>query len=724
MDDLEVAVQPPLLIEGELSQQELEALQAVVQAEQERIESEQIAALQALSGEIESMRRDAVEARISCGIEEDWLEDEEFYEGIDDANRAEEMGRRRTRKPVQGDGSGSRSNEVSNRSTVFLNITRPYVDAAAARVGDMLLPTDDKAFAIEPTPIPQLQEMVGNQTPIDVGGQQVPATDLIETYLMMAREKARKAERRIDDWVTEAGWHAEVRQVIDDCARLGSGVLKGPVPVKKRKTSWQQDANGNALIVTESWEPGVKAISPWNFFPSGGCGQNIHRGGYVFERDFITTKTLSDLKGGPGYIDKQIDKVLEAGPGRHSRDGEPYWQRDEAAEKEQFEIWYFQGTLKREQLERAGFQGNANDLVPVVIEMINGEVIKIARNPLDKGSFTYDVMVWQARYGLPWGRGVSRQIRTPQRGVNAAARALMDNAGLSSGAQIVYSDLLVPVDGSYRLAPLKGWKLKSGGDIREAEKAMSAITIPSMQVELLNIVNFYMKMAEDVTGLPMLLQGQQGKAPETVGGMTMLANNAAGVLRRIAKLFDDRLTEPCISRFYEWLMQYGPEDDEKGDYCIRARGSSALVERDIQNQQIVQLVALSKDPAYGLSPARTMEEFLKSQRFDPKRFQLSDEEKRAAQQQPPPKDPRVEVAEINAQKDLQVAQINAQSRLQAGNEELKVRRELELAKFAEERGLTLEKTRAQLLKIINDNRLKRDLFVAERAVKQEFGSGL
>jgi hypothetical protein len=79
-------------------------------------------------------------------------------------------------------------------------------------------------------------------------------------------------------------------------------------------------------------------------------------------------------------------------------------------------------------------------------------------------------------------------------------------------------------------------------------------------------------MAEDVTGLPQIMQGQQGQAPETVGGMQILQNNAGTVLRRIAKTYDDRITEPHVRRYYEWLMTYG-DDAEKGDFQIDARGS-------------------------------------------------------------------------------------------------------------------------------------------------------
>ncbi len=58
-------------------------------------------------------------------------------------------------------------------------------------------------------------------------------------------------------------------------------------------------------------------------------------------------------------------------------------------------------------------------------------------SPLDSGEFPYDVMVWQATPNSWAGAGVSRQMRECQKGANAAVRNLMDNAGLSSGPQVI-----------------------------------------------------------------------------------------------------------------------------------------------------------------------------------------------------------------------------------------------------------------------------------------------
>ena len=50
-----------------------------------------------------------------------------------------------------------------NRCTAFFNITRQFVDSAAARAGDILLPSNDWNFAIKPTPIPELDALKEDQ---------------------------------------------------------------------------------------------------------------------------------------------------------------------------------------------------------------------------------------------------------------------------------------------------------------------------------------------------------------------------------------------------------------------------------------------------------------------------------------------------------------------------------------------------------------------------------
>jgi hypothetical protein len=691
------------------------------------------AKVDAFGSALSSKRQEAINGRKNSGIEDEWTLAEESYQGVDDANRKENQG-----KPSGSEGGYINSSvrpSVGTRSTVYLNITRPYVDAAAAKVGDMLLPTDDRNWGISPTPVPAIAQV--EESP------ELANTPMAQAILQLqaqAREACKGAERQIEDWLVECQWHAEFRKVIEDCARLGTGILKGPFPVKRKSKAVKRIGGMTAMMMEERIAPTSQSVNPWNFYPDPSCGEDIQDGSYCWEKDLISAKKLRDLKGVPGYLEWQIDKVLEEGPGGKHKTDTFAPGKVKAQDDDQFEIWYFYGTASREDLAAAGVEipGDQMLAVPCLVTMVNDCVIRAALTPMDDGEYPYDVMPWQRKPNMPWGTGIAIQINTPQRMINAGARNMMDNAGYSAGPQFAMRrDAVEPADGTWQITPRKIWFIKEGADVNAVQQAIVAINIPTMQQELLNIIQFALKMAEDVTGLPMIMQGQtgqQGRAAETVGGMQMLNNNASVVLRRIARLADDRVTERHIRRYYRWLMEFHEDDSIKGDFQIDARGSTALVERDLQNQNIAAMAELVLNPSFGISPQRWFSEFLKAQRLDPERFLLTNEEKEqmAAQAGQQPEAPQIAAAQIRAETELQKTQMQveadlqkAQMQTQAGvqkmqmdsdrdwayvqaeNErtqiehqarmaELEVRRELELLKYANEQRTTLESVKAQL----------------------------
>ncbi|HBG30687.1 MAG TPA: hypothetical protein DDW98_08680 [Gammaproteobacteria bacterium] len=580
-----------------------------------------------LTASLIEKRKAAIEWRQQCGIEQEWSDCEDAYEGIDDANRATESPvTARMQKPRSPDGGAIGVNRpIGTRSTVFLNITRPYTDAAAARVADMLIPADERNFEFKPTPIPDLVGMPGTES---VPPEQIEAfRHQIEEA---ANKKAKAAEKRVDDWLTECLYHAEVRKVIEDCARLGTGILKGPFPVKRKRKVVIKQADGLELVAKEEIAPASRAVSPWNIYPSKSCGESFDNGDGVWEKDNLSARQIRELKSQPGYLEDAIDRCLEEGPGK--RNIETYDRGTK--EDDSFEVWYFTGEITGSDISAVYRKPDAGKVaIKVIVTVINDRICKIARYPLDCEGFGYDVMVWQRRQGLPYGIGVAKQISVPQRMLNAATRGMSDNAALSSGPQIIgRRGVLQPADGVYELTPRKFWWADSESGIEDIRTAIMSIDIPTRQVELMNIIQFALKTAEDVTGLPMLMQGNQGNATDTVGGMEILNANANTVLRRIARTFDDRLTEPHMRRYYDWIMTYGDES-EKGDFIIDARGSTSLVERDIQRQAILSMGAAVVDPRYELDPALWAEEALRANKIDPSRLKLSDAKKQQLQQQ-------------------------------------------------------------------------------------------
>lgn len=727
--------------------------------------------LEALGQSLSQKRKRAIDFRAQSGIEQIWLEDEEFYQGVDDANRSEMLGSV-VEKPTTSGSRDQRTEEDQTKSTVFPNITQPYVDAAAARIADMLLPTDDRNWDIEPTPIPSLTEYENQlknappaspsqpgttPPPTAASPQQMPGgapmsaapapertftmpdgSQMTESALAArikdvtdeANRACDKARTQLDDWLIECQLTDTMREILDDAAKVGTGVVKGPTPAHSLRKKFTR----NALVIEDRLVPESSRTSYWNLYPDPACGEDIHKGNWIWEKDSLSEKSVRGLRGLPGYIDSQLDRVLGEGPTKYVAGGKVTWIETKQEERGLYDIWYFHGTITREDIEACGYTKSLKEgasSFEARLTLINDHVVHAALNPLESGDFPYDVIRWKRRPGHWAGTGVARQMRTSQKMVVAATRNLMDNAGIAAGPMFVVGRGIRPQNNVWELKPRKFWVRDSDdSDNRPVRDDFESVVIPMLQAELTAIIQLGMKMAEDATGLPMLLQGQQGSAPDTVGGMTMLNNNATAVLRRIARIFDNA-TESHISRYYEWLMLWGDDDTAKGDMVVRARGSSALIERDAQTMELAQIVQMTLNPAFGKSPTRTMDEYLKSRRFDPTKFDYTDDEKAKMAQAQPPKAPQVEVAEIRAnvekeriQRDtdrdtafVQAETERTQSEHQARMAELSVKRELAILEYATSQKVSLDKVKADLAKTAMQLKTQKELAGADRNLR-------
>jgi hypothetical protein len=281
-------------------------------------------------------------------------------------------------------------------------------------------------------------------------------------------------------------------------------------------------------------------------------------------------------------------------------------------------------------------------------------------HPLDSGAFPYRVMSWSRRPGHWAGEGVAEKMSMPQRAVNAATRAMFNNAGVASGVQIVLNrEGITPANGQWAVTPNKLWY--ATGDAVDVAKAFSLFQIPSIQQELQAIIEYGMKLAEESTGIPLITQGQTGDtSPQTFGQAELQNDNAHTWLRAIGKRYDDLVTEPLVDDFYEWLLlDPNVPDDEKGDYRINAQGSSAMVERAVQEAFLMMLLNAAANPAFMLDPAKIMGLILKSKRLNPRDAQYSEQEQQQMKQQPPAQPVQVQVEQVRQQGKMQ--QINAQA---------------------------------------------------------------
>lgn len=653
---------------------------------QEQIVADQIKQNQIIDGlevDIKKKRDDAVKFRAASGIETEWAEDEDFYEGIDDANRGEP----RMIKPYHPSGVVTTIHKgQSGKSTIFMNITRQYVDSAAASVSELGNPTDDRNFVLKPTPDPELDDEVDSITPFPNPNNNpqfanMTIGDFAKKEIEKNVKSALAAQTQIDDWLIDCQWHAGMRKAVRSAAKIGTGIMKGPFPTiqKRHKTQKVKGADGKtsiALVIEHETCPASEEISPWRIYPDPSCGDSIHKGNHLFEHDSMNSKQLQELKELDGYLPLKIDEVIAAGPSAAVTDYNT--DKNKVMRDDVYDIWYYYGLLKREEIVAMGVKDaldaddpedakalvklEALESMPCMVTMANDKIIKASLNPLDTGEFPYDFLIWEKREGTPWGRGIARIMRPAQRVVNAAIRNMMDNASLSGGIQVAFRKGKVKPMGSGR------WKVNNVGfweitdeEITDIKQAISFIELPSRQAEIMAIIQFGQKMAEDITGMPLLLQGQTGSAPDTVGGMQLLNSNATATRRMVARQIDDDFTEPHIRRYYNWILMYG-KDSMKAQMTIDARGSQALVERDIQRQYTQTLLQYAKDPAYGLNPKKVMREALKAENMVPGDVQYTEEEQKKLDSTPPPVAPVVQAAQINTASREKIAAAQDQAR--------------------------------------------------------------
>jgi hypothetical protein len=548
--------------------------------------------------------REWVRARAVQGHDKRWSEDLDQYNGRDSANRAaSEM-----MTSVEAGFPVTTNRAKAMRSTVFVQVTRQKTNALAARVADIVCPSDERNFSVSPTPVPGLptfvhvppqsaeqapqlpgptaapsatgaadgappiggpqQASAGPASAPPTGGQSIegsapmPADVSPEQQALIdqqaeAKKRADAMQQEIADDFDECDMSTEQRKVIFDKALFGTGVMKGPVVVHRTRKAWSErkDQMGNStwtLDVVQEIKPASFRIDPRNVFPDPHCGENVQNGRGLFELDRKTPKQVRDLAKQPGYIKSQLMKVLEEGP-QTGRALQVMAERDDRdmVPGDIYEHWIWWGEVERDDLVLAGISeddlGDELEATSACIEMINSTVVRAYLNPLADGALPYDLVPCERMPGSVWGYGVPFLMRSQQKVINAAWRMILDNAGLSSGPQIVMKPSMIrPADGQATLTARKIWYADES--IEDVSKAFATFEFQSHQAELASIIEMADRLSDQETAVPMLAQGQQGSAPETVGGMQILMQGANVMLRRLVKQFDDYLIEAsCAS---------------------------------------------------------------------------------------------------------------------------------------------------------------------------------
>lgn len=745
--------------------------------EQERADKEgRLERLQAFSAVITKLRDEWITARRASGWDRRVQEDLDQYHaretGVGDP--ADMMSSVQAGGPVTQANAGDK--RAATRSRVFIGLTRQKSNAAEARLADILLPTDEKNWGIRPTPVPELAQMAMDGSPaVDpaTGGPmvlnaadpttgemrptQVKKSDVALAAEQVARSKSKEMEKEIEDQLVECDYNAQCRGLIHNAATMGTGVLRGPIPFNKTRRSWQSLQGGvYQLIEVEEQKPATISVDPRFVWEDPDCGDDIQNGRGIIELEQKTKRQVRDLAKQPGFIKEALAKVLEEGPKRSTAMADVARDTDRKLyQKNSYDVWLYTGEIERAELRNAELLSGSREAeaaedeeedpfetISACVVVINDTVVKAYPNPIETGELPYDFFPWELVSDSPRGYGVPYLMRAPQKVINAAWRMMLDNAAVCAGPQIIMRKGKVePEDGTYTLYARKVWQY-TGEDSGSLNDVFGQVEFNMHQPEFANIIRLGMDLADAETSTPMIAQGEQGSAPETVGGMQLLLNSSNVVLRRLVKQFDDRVTRRHIRRYYDYNMAYSEKDAIKGDFSVDARGSSALLVRDIQNQAFTNLLAAGANPVYAkfIDEKKLFEKALAAQHIQPQDIMKTDAQIKQAEemQQAAPPDPRIAAAEITANARLK----EAETRERSDTEEIKLRREIALQnhasqvaklelerdvamlKYATEQQITLEQAKVQLATVAMNNRQKNEQLQTETMLRQTTGEGI
>lgn len=512
----------------------------------------------------------------------------------------------------------------SGGSEIFIQLTSVKCRAATSWLRDTLLGSgSDKPWNLSATPEPTLppdivQSLQGQMTQQlqmlmeqggtvpDEGALRLVAAQMKDTAMRKMREEADarvdRMERKMEDQLIEGLWPEALNDFIEDVVTFPFAVLKGPVKRKRKTLRW----NGGQLEPTEEirneWErvdPFMLYWAPW--------ASNI-QDGFVIERHKLTRDDLQALIDVPGYNNDAIRAVLSD----FQRGGLKEWLWTDTAQAEAegkdateavltddlidaLQLWdSVQGSMLIDWGVPEEEIPDATLSYPCEVWLIGSTVIRAVLNYDPLGRKPYYCTSYERVPGAVAGKGVPDLCRDSQAMVNAAARSLANNMGISSGPQVgVNVSRLPPGEDITEMFPWKLWQFQSS-EYNDGSQPLMFFQPNSNANELMGVFEKFSARADEDTMIPRYMTGENTPgAGRTSSGLSMLISNAGKGIKQVISNIDHHVITPAIERLYQDNLRYSADPDLVGDVVAVAKGASSLVIKEaeaIRRNEFLQLV--------------------------------------------------------------------------------------------------------------------------------------
>ncbi len=525
----------------------------------------------------------------------------------------------------------------SERSRVFLRITKTKVLAAFGQITDILFANKKFPIVVEPTPVPEgVAEFAHMKTPLDeaqkpldpygfpgdgrqvqpgsmdfLGGLQekyegTPIAEgpakLGEPQISPAQEAALNMEKEIHDQLTDTGAVNVLRTAIFEQILLGTGVIKGPMLKNKRLHRWSRNELGERQYMpSEMLCPEIESVSCWDFFPDPSAVKSEDCE-YVIQRHRMNRQQLRNLANYPYFNLEAIDNVIAKGPNYEDKYYEDTIRDDETEpnyNKNRYEVLEYWGIMDKSFIDGAGGlidqDVSSMDQLQVNVWVCGTEVIRFVLNPFTPARIPFHVFPYEINPYQIFGTGVPENMEDAQLLMNGHMRMAIDNLALAGNLVFDVDEASLVPGQNMDIFPGKIFRRQSG----VTGTAINGLKFPNTAPENIQMYQLSRQLADEETGIPSIMHGQTGVSGtgRTAAGLSMLMGGANLSMKTVIKNIDDYLLKPLGEAYFQWNMQFNDDSpDIVGDLEIKPRGTAAVMQKEVRSQRLTALLQTATNP--------------------------------------------------------------------------------------------------------------------------------
>jgi hypothetical protein len=526
----------------------------------------------------------------------------------------------------------------SERSKVFIKITKTKVLAAYGQIIDILFANKKFPIVVEPTPMPEgIEEFAHMKTPLDEvvdpygfegdgrdvppGGLQANKPHKLGTYdqefpdmlakgpakmgepqLKPAQEMALRMEKCIHDQLLDTNAVNVFRQAIFESSLLGTGIIKGPFNFYKRVHKWERDDNGQRNYVPyEKVVPRIEYVSVWDFHPDPSA-TSIEDCEYVIQRHRMNRQQLRGLIQRPYFDADAIEECLAKGANYEDKYYEDTIREDETEpyyQESRFEVLEYWGVIDKKYADEVGMEGveemSEFDQVQVNVWVCGNEIIRCVANPFTPARIPFQAFPFEINPYQLWGVGVAENMEDAQLLMNGHVRMAIDNLALAGNLVFDVDEASLVPGQSMDIFPGKIFRRQSG----VTGTAINGLKFPNTAGENIQMYQISRQLADEETGIPSIMHGQTGVTGtgRTAAGLSMLMGSAGLAMKTVIKNIDDNLLKPIGEAYFQWNMQFNENvDDIEGDLEIKPRGVAAVMQKEVRSQRLTSLLQTVANP--------------------------------------------------------------------------------------------------------------------------------